>query len=75
MIKRDDWYRVQEKRRAYLYATEQGIVEVSFENVTYFRCSPGGTHFFEDDKGRKYIMQKGWLSIEIDGEWIDGHSH
>jgi hypothetical protein len=73
MIKKDDWYQVFERKRTYLFATEQGMVEVSFEHVRHFRCSPGGTHFFEDRDGKKYIMQKGWLSIEIDGEWIDGH--
>ena len=75
MIQKDDWYRVTERKRTYLFATEHGPCEVSFDDVIWFRCSPGGTHFFEDKKGQKYIMQKGWLSIQIDGEWIDGHRH
>jgi hypothetical protein len=73
MINKDEWYRVNEKKRVYLFATEHGMVEVKFDDVRYFRCSPGGTHFLQDKDGTKYIMQKGWLSIEIEGEWIDGN--
>ena len=51
-----------ETRRTYYFPNEQ---EVTIRNVNAMRISPSGRHRLETTDGKKFIINKGWLAIEI----------
>lgn len=51
-----------EKKRTYIFPS--GKVELL--NVTAICVRPSGTHRLETQDGRKWIVNPGWLAIELD---------
>lgn len=68
MIDKNKWYSVNEKSRIYDWA--DGSMTV-FHDITRIMVSNSGTHYLETNHGsRKHIIQPGWRTITLQGEWI-----
>jgi hypothetical protein len=60
-----DFTDVQEQKRIYYFP--QGVIAV--ENIVKF-AAPGTTHRLETADGKKFIVNNGWMAIELDvAEW------
>lgn len=56
-----------ERLRRYLYGDGRKIELV---NVTHLLVRPSGTHRLQTADGRKWIVNPGWLAIELEmDEW------
>jgi hypothetical protein len=53
-----------EKRRRYIFP----VGEVVIDNVTALCVRPSGTHRLETADGKKFIVNPGWLAVELDVE-------
>jgi hypothetical protein len=56
-----------EVSRTYLFSKERSV---KFENVARVSVSASNTHRLETVDGKKFIVNPGWLAIEIEAsEW------
>jgi hypothetical protein len=68
VISKDEWHDVDESKRIYTFP---GGEKIAFNDVKRVRASNSHTHFLEGLRGEKHIVRNTWLSVEIEGKWID----
>lgn len=73
MINKNEWHEVEESKRIYTFPSgdKLGFERLVFNDVRRIMISDNHTHFLEGLRGEKHIVRNTWLSVEIDGKWID----
>lgn len=68
-MKRNYWVELPEKKRTYHFNANLQVVITEPKKIY---VSDNNRHYIETGDGRKLIINKSWVYLEIDGDWIPG---